>query len=110
MIALIQYVASFCRYIHRLQAEAKNERYRRTRIALAATALAVVVAFSAITWPVLITEPPRAGDHGFIAVLDVLEFACLGIYAATTLLLEARARECFSAFALALLPVTLKDR
>jgi hypothetical protein len=65
------------------------------------------VAFSAVTWPVLIAEAAKAGDHGFMGVLDVLEFAFLGIFAAQSLLKEARARQRFSIFAFVLLFVTL---
>jgi cytochrome bd-type quinol oxidase subunit 2 len=107
VIAVVQGVASLCRYIYRLQTEAENERYRRLRIAVALAALVVVVAFAAITWPVLIAEAAKAGDHGFMGVLDVLEFALLGLFAAQTLLKEARARQRFSMFAYALLFITL---
>lgn len=65
------------------------------------------MALSAITWPVLIADAAKAGDHGFIGVLDVLEFAFLGLYVAQTLLKEARARQRFSMFACALLFITL---
>ena len=107
VIAVVQWVASLCRYIYRLQTEAGNERYRRVRISVALAALVVVVTFSAITWPILIAETAKAGDHGFIGVLDVLEFALLGLFAAGTLLMEARARQRFSTFAWALLVITL---
>lgn len=107
VIAVVQWAASLCRYIYRLQAEAENERYRRVRIAVALAALLVVAAFSAITWPVLMAEAAKAGDHGFIGVLDVLEFAFLGLFAAGTLLMEARARQRFSTFACALLVITV---
>lgn len=107
VIAVVQSVAWLCRCICRLQTEAENERYRRIRIAVALAALVVVVATSAITWPVLIAEAAKAGDHGFAGVDDVLVFALLGFYAAYTLLQEARARERFSAFAWALLLITL---
>jgi hypothetical protein len=107
VIAVVQWVVSLCRYIYRLQTEAGNERYRRVRISVALAALVVVVTFSAITWPVLMTETAKAGDHGFIGVLDVLEFAFLGLFAAFTLLTEARARQRFSAFAWTLLVITL---
>jgi hypothetical protein len=40
-------------------------------------------------------------------VLDVLEFAVLGLFAAGTLLKEARARQRFSTFAWTLLVITL---
>src|SRR5215469_818254 len=106
-IAVAQSVAWLCRYIYRLQTEAENERYRRVRISVALTALVVVVAFSAITWPVLVAEAAKAGDHGFMGVLDTLEFACLGLFAALTLLKEARARQRFSMFACVLLIITL---
>jgi cytochrome bd-type quinol oxidase subunit 2 len=107
VIAVVQWVASLCRYIYRLQTEAENERHRRVRIAVALAALVIVVAFSAITWPVLIAEVAKAGDHGFMGVLDVLEFAFLGLFAAQTLLKEARAQQRFSMFACALLFITL---
>jgi O-antigen/teichoic acid export membrane protein len=107
VIAVVQAVAWLCRYIYRLQTEAENERYRGVRISVALAALVVVVTFSAITWPVLIAETAKAGDHGFIGVLDVLEFAFLGLFAAGTLLMEARARQRFSAFAWTLLVITL---
>jgi hypothetical protein len=106
-IAVVQSVAWLCRYVCRLQTEAENERYRRIRIAVALVALVAVVAFSAITWPVLIAEAAKAGDHGLSGVLDVLEFASLGFYAAYTLFQEARARQRFSAFAWAMLVITL---
>ena len=107
VIALVQSAAWVCRYIYRLQTEAGNERYRRVRISVALAALVVVATFSAITWPVLIAETAKAGDHGFIGVLDVLEFAFLGLFGAGTLLMEARARQRFSAFAWTLLVITL---
>jgi hypothetical protein len=107
VIAVVQWVASLCRYINRLQTEAENERYRRVRISVALAALVVVVTSSAITWPVLIAEAAKAGDHGFMGVLDVLEFAFLGLFAARTLLKEARARQRFSTFPCALLVITL---
>lgn len=107
VIAVVQGVASLCRYIYRLHTEAENERYRRVRISVALAALAVVVTFSAITWPVLIAEAAKARDHGFIGVLDVLELAFLGLFAAHTLLKDARARRRFSTFAWALLVITL---
>lgn len=107
MIAVVQWVASLCRYIYRLQTEAGNERYRRVRTSVALAALVVVVTFSATTWPVLIAETAKAGDHGFTGVLDVLELALLGLFAAFTLLKEARARQRFSAFAWTLLVITL---
>jgi|ERR1035438_4830783 O-antigen/teichoic acid export membrane protein len=107
VIAVVQWVASLCRYIYRLQTEAENERYRRVRIAVALAALVGVVAFSAITWPVLIAEAAKVGDHGFVGVLDVLEFAFLGLFAAQTLLKEAQAQQRFSTFACALLFITL---
>jgi fatty acid desaturase len=92
---------------YRLQTEAENERYRRVRIAVALAAFVVVVAFSAITWPVLIAEAAKAGDRGFMGVLDVLEFVFLGLFAAQTLFKEAQAQQRFSAFACALLFITL---
>jgi hypothetical protein len=107
VIAIIQTVAWLCRCIYRLQTEAENERYRRVRIAVAAAALVVAVAFSAITWPVLIAEAAKSGDHGFIGVLDALEFALLAAFGAGTLLNEARTRQRFSPFAYCLLVVTL---
>lgn len=107
VIAIIQTVAWLCRCIYRLQTEAENERYRRGRIAVASVILVVAIAFSAITWPVLIAEAAKAGDHGFIGVLDPLEFAFLAFFGATTLLNQARARQRFSAFACCLLVVTL---
>jgi cytochrome bd-type quinol oxidase subunit 2 len=107
VIAVVQSVTWLCRCIYRLQTEAENERYRRVRIAVASAALVVAVAFSAITWPVLIAEAAKAGDHGFIGVLDPLEFALLVFLGAATLLKQARARQRFSAFACCLLIVTL---
>jgi len=107
VIAVVQWVVSLCRYIYRLQTEAGNERYRRVRILVALAALVVVITFSAITWPVLIAEVAETGDHGFIGVLDVLEFAFLGLLAAGSLLMEAQARERFSPMALTLLVITL---
>jgi cytochrome bd-type quinol oxidase subunit 2 len=107
VIAVIQTVAWLCRCIYRLQTEAQNERYRRVRIAVASATLVVAVAFSAITWPVLIAEAAKSGDHGFIGVLDPLEFALLAVFGAVTLLNEARARQRFSPFAYCLLAVTL---
>jgi cytochrome bd-type quinol oxidase subunit 2 len=107
VIAVVQWGASLCQYIYRLHTEAGNERYRRVRISVALTALVAVVTFSAITWPVLIAEAAKAGDHGVMGVLDVLEFAFLGLFAAYTLLKEARARQRFSAFAWTLLVITL---
>ena len=70
-------------------------------------ALAVAIAFSAITWPVLLEEAAKAGDHGFIGVLDPLEFALVAFLGAATLLNQAWARQRFSAFACCLLVVTL---
>lgn len=107
VIAVVQWVTSLCRYVYRLQTEAENERYRRVRISVALAALVVVVTFSAITWPVLVAEAAKDGDHGFIGVLDVLEFAFLGLFATQTLLKEARARQPFSALACVLLLITL---
>ena len=107
VIAVVQGAASLCRYIYRLQTEAENERYRRGRIAVALAALVVVVAFSVITWPVLIAEAAKVGDRGVVEVLDALEFALLGLFAAQTLLKEARAQQRFSTFACALLFITL---
>jgi hypothetical protein len=107
VIAVIQWVASVCRYVHRLQTEAENEKYRRVRLAVALTALVVVAVFSVVTWPVLIAEAAKAGDRGFMGVLDVLEFALMGIVAAQGLLKEARTRQPFSVFASVLLFVTL---
>jgi len=107
VIAVVQWVVSLCRYIYRLQTEAENERYRRIRIAVALAALVVVVAFSAITWPVLMAEAAKVGDRGFMSVLDPLQFAVLALFGAMTLLNQARARQRFSAFACCLLVVTL---
>ncbi len=107
VIAVVQWVASLCRYIYRLQTEAENERYRRVRISVALAALAVVVTFSAITWPVLIANAAKDGDHGFIGVIDVLEFALLGLFAANAMLRQAQARQRFSTFAWTLLVITL---
>jgi cytochrome bd-type quinol oxidase subunit 2 len=107
VIAVIQSVAWLCQRIYRLQTEAENERYRHVRIAVASATLAIAVAFSAITWPVLIAEAAKAGDHGFIGVLDPLEFALLACFGAVILLNQARARQRFSPFAYCLLAVTL---
>lgn len=107
VVSVIQGVAWLCRYIYRLQTETENERYRRIRIAVALTALVAVVAFSVITWPVLVAEAGKAGDHGLVGVLDPLEYAVLGFFGAQTLLMQARARQRFSAFACGLLVVTL---
>ena len=107
VIAVVQSVAWLCRCIYRLQTEAENERYRPVRIAVALAALIVAVAFSAITWPVLIAEAAKAGDRGFIGGLDPLEFALVAFLGAATLLNQARARQRFSAFACCLLVVTL---
>jgi hypothetical protein len=107
VIAVVQSVAWLCRYIYRLQTEAKNERYRSLRIAVALTALAVVVATSAITWPVIMAEAAKGGDHGFVGLMYPLEFAFLGLFAAQTLLQEARARRRFSPSACCVLAVTL---
>jgi cytochrome bd-type quinol oxidase subunit 2 len=107
VIAIVQWLTSLCRYVYRLQKEAANERYRRVRIAAALSSAVVVIAISAITWPVLIAEAAKAGDHGFIGVLDVLEFAFLGLFAAQILLKEAQAKQRFSIFACALLFITL---
>ncbi len=106
-MAVVQSVAWLCRYIYRLQTEAENERYRRVRIAAALAALVVVVASSAITWHVIMAEAAKNGDHGFMSVLDPLEFAFLGLVGAQTLLKEARAQQRFSPFACCLLAVTL---
>jgi len=106
-VIAVQSVTWLCRCIYRLQTEAENERYRRVRIAVASVAIVVAVAFSAITWSVLLAEAAKAGDHGFIGVLDPLEFALLAFLGAATLLNQARARQRFSAFACCLLVVTL---
>ena len=107
VIAVVQSVASLCRYVYRLQTEAENERYHRSRIAVALAALVVVIATSAITWPVIIAEAAKGGNHGFMGVTYPLEFALLGFYGAQTLLTEARARQRFSPFAWTLLVITL---
>jgi cytochrome bd-type quinol oxidase subunit 2 len=107
VIAVVQSVAWLCRCIYRLQTEAENERYRRVRITVALAVLVVVVAFSVITWPVLMAEAAKAGDRGYMSVLDTLEFALLAFYGAGTLLNQARARQRFSVFACCLLVVTL---
>ena len=105
--SVVQSVTWLCRYIYRLQTEAENERYRRGRIAAALAALVVVVASSAITWPVIMAEAAKDGNHGFMGVLYPLEFAFLGLFGALTLLRQARARQRFSPFACCLLAVTL---
>jgi cytochrome bd-type quinol oxidase subunit 2 len=107
VIAVVQSVAWLCRYIYRLQTEAENERYRSFRIAVALAALVVVIATSAITWPVIMAEAAKGGDHGFVGVMYPLEFAFLGLFGAQTLLKEARARQRFSPFACCVLAVTL---
>lgn len=107
VIAVVQSVAWLCRCIYRLQTEAENERYRRVRMAVALAALIVAVAFSAITWPVLMAEAAKVGDRGFMSVLDPLQFALLAFLGAVTLLNQARARQRFSVFACCLLVVTL---
>jgi O-antigen/teichoic acid export membrane protein len=107
VIAIVQWVASLCRYIHQLQTEAEEEKYRRVRISIALVALVVVVAFPTMGWPVLTAEAAKAGDHGIMGVLDVLEFGFLGIFAALRLLDEARARKRFSTFECALLVITV---
>ena len=107
VIAVVQWVTSLCRYIYRLQTEAENERYRRLRIAVALAAIVVAVAFSAITWPTLMMDAAKHGDHGFIGVLDTLEFALLASVGAGTLLTQAWARQRFSAWACSVLVVTL---
>jgi len=107
VIAVVQSVAWLCRCVYRLQTEAENERYRRGRITVALAALVLAAAFSAITWPVLMAEAVKAGDRGFMSVLDPLEFALLGFLGAITLLNQARTRQRFSAFACCLLIVTL---
>lgn len=107
VIAVVQSVAWLCWRIYRLQTEAENERYRGVRIAVALAALVAVVAFSAITWPVLMTEAAKSGDRGFTGVCDTLEFALLAFYSAGILLHQARARQRFSPFACCLLVVTL---
>jgi hypothetical protein len=106
-IAVVQSVAWLCRLIYRLQTEAENERYRRLRIAAALAALAVVIVTSAITWPVIMAEAAKGGDHGFVGVMYPLEFAFLGVFGALTLLREARARQHFSPSACWVLAVTL---
>jgi cytochrome bd-type quinol oxidase subunit 2 len=106
-IAIVQSVAWFCRYIYRLQTEAENERYRPVRTAVALAVLVVVVASSAITWPVIMAEAVKGGNHGFIGVTYPLEFALLSYLGAATLLKQARARQRFSPFACCLLAVTL---
>jgi cytochrome bd-type quinol oxidase subunit 2 len=107
VIAVVQSVVWLCRCIYRLQTEAGNERYRLVRIAVALAALVAVMAFSAITWPVLMAEAAKTGDHGAIGVADTLEFALLALYGAGTLLYQAWARQRFSALACCLLVVTL---
>lgn len=107
VIGILQGGAWLCRRIYRLQTEAENERYRRVRIGAALAALVVVAAFSAFTWPVLIAEAAKAGDHGFAGVVDVLGFAFLGLFAVQTLLNEALAKQRFSKSACALLFITL---
>jgi len=107
VIAIVQSVAWLCRCIYRLQTEAENERYRRVRIAVALATLVVGLAFSAITWPVLMVEAAKVGDRGFMSVLDPLEFALLVFFGAVILLNQARARQRFSALACCLLVVTL---
>jgi cytochrome bd-type quinol oxidase subunit 2 len=107
VIAIVQSVAWLCRCIYRLQTEAEKERYRRARVAVALATLVVAVAFSAITWPVLMAEAAKAGDRGYMSVLDTLEFALLAFYSAGILLHQARTRQRFSPFACCLLVVTL---
>jgi cytochrome bd-type quinol oxidase subunit 2 len=107
VISVGQSVAWLCRYIYRLQTEADNERYRRVRTAAALAALVIVVASSAITWPVIMAEAAKGGNHGIMNVTYPLEFALLGFVGAMTLLKEARARQRFSPFAFCLLAVTL---
>jgi len=107
VIAISQSVAWLCRYLYRLQTEAENERYRSFRIAVALAALVVVIAISAITWPVIMAEAAKGGNHGFVGVMYPLEFAFLGLFGAQTLLKEARAQQRFSPFACCLLAVTL---
>jgi cytochrome bd-type quinol oxidase subunit 2 len=106
-IAVVQSVGWLCRYIYRVLTEIENERYRRVRIATAMAALAVVVASSAVTWPVIMAEAMKDGDHGFFGVLDPLNFDLLAFLGAVTLLKDARARQRFSPFASCLLGVTL---
>jgi cell division protein FtsW (lipid II flippase) len=107
LMAVAQMIAWLGRSIHKLQTEAKNSRYRPIRIATAVAAFLVVVALSSMTWPVLIAEAAKWGDHGYMGVLDALEFALLGTYAAQTLLMDAWRRERFSPYAYCLLAVTL---
>jgi cytochrome bd-type quinol oxidase subunit 2 len=107
VIAIVQMLAWLWQRIRKLQTEAENERYRRVRITAAAAAVLVVVALSAVTWPVLIAEAAKWGDRGYMGVLDALEFALLGIFAAQTLLREAWQRARFSPYACCLLAVML---
>jgi cytochrome bd-type quinol oxidase subunit 2 len=107
VIAIVQSAAWLCRRINRLQTEAENERYRGARIAAALAALVASVAFSVITWPVLMAEAAKAGDRGYMSVLDTLEFALLALIGAGTLLNQAWTRKRFSVFACCLLAVTL---
>src|SRR5262245_4362917 len=107
VIAVVQAVTWLCRYIYQLHTEAENERYRSIRIAAALAVLVVVIVTSAITWPVIMAEAAKGGDHGFMGVMYPLEFAALGLIGALTLLREARARQRFSPFECCLLAVML---
>jgi uncharacterized membrane protein len=77
VIAVIQAVVSLCRYIYRLLTQAEHDRYRPLRLAIALTVLVAVLAFPAITWPVIMKEAARNGDRGYMAVMDGLEFVSL---------------------------------
>jgi hypothetical protein len=106
-IAVVQSVAWLCRYIYRLLTPAETERYHRIRLAAAVAALVVVVACSAVTWPAIIAEAARTGNHGFLGVLYPLQFDSLALFGAVILLTEARGRQRFSLFAWSLLAITL---
>jgi hypothetical protein len=107
LIAAGQSVAWLCRYIYRLLTQVEGERYRRVRIAAALTALVVVVAASAVTWSVILTEAVRTGNHGFMGVLYPLQLDGLAFVGAAMLLVDAWARRRFSLFACNLLAVAL---
>jgi cytochrome bd-type quinol oxidase subunit 2 len=106
VIAVAQSTAWLCRYIYRLLRKTE-ERYRRVRIAAAVAALIVVLASSAATWPVMMAEAVKTGNHGFLSVIYPLQLDGLAFLAAVILLDNARTWRRFSPFACSLLVVAL---
>jgi hypothetical protein len=106
VMAVGQSVARLSRYIYRL-ARAEGEEYRGVRIAAALAALVVVLAFSVVTWPVLIALAARGGDHGFMGAQYPLMLDGPAVIGAWLMLGQARARRPFSPMACSLLVIAL---